>query len=776
MSGIGYWLAKTRGGQDLRFMKRFAPTHWTVNFPRPMMASVITTAPDALRVDAVFYGSGDLAGLIWEAEDHWSHPLLAYETARDFRDCVLRFRWRSGGLRRLDETHGPTLTIEGRDAAGHARSWYVRLWNYASGSPEDAEIILDFAALKGGFLLPAEADPVWAGDVDRMFISFAAPGYDAGSTVFPAGAEGWAELSGIQCDGSGSVLAVGDVMLPEHGLSMATGYDDCFNQTPERIVAAIHALGYRGAINHYVGMSHYFRLEPLGGGHYVSLAGGTLNAPCAAWHADFARRAKAMGLGIIWSLSYELFDAHCWNDWKQRAENGDPALTGWSPPSTLLSPAHAGAMGYLRAVASAFVYIALAADIPILFQVGEPWWWVMPADGRICLYDDAARAALGGSPVSIPDVRGALSSAQKALLDAAGAILAASTASLCAAVKTMAPGAVTHLLAYLPTVLDPLAPEAKRANLPVGWASPAFDVLQLEDYDWVTQGRTRLTARGVGEATARLGYPIERQHYFSGFVLREEDAAQWRQIAAEADAAVRRGTAATFIWALPQVARDGFTCFRLDGEEDMQAFDDVIFPLAIGREASLSPAFSTQIVESPSGHERRTTDWADARLSFDAGPGVRSEADIAALIAFFRARRGAARGFRFTDPFDNRSCAPGGVPGPLDQRLGVGDGVRAEFQLMRFYGEGEEAQARPITRPVGASIRVAIDGVEQTEGWTHAGLGVVAFDVAPAEGAVLTAGFRFDVPVRFAEDRLDINRATFAAGEAPSVPLVEIRE
>ncbi|WP_409592363.1 DUF2460 domain-containing protein [Sphingobium sp.] len=778
---LGYWLADARRGQEARFMKRFAPTHWTVNFPRPMMASVVTTAADApsgpgLRVDAVFHGSGDLAGLIWEAEDKWSHALLAYETDRDFRDCVLRFRWRSGGLRRLDETHGPTLTIEGRDAEGAPRSWYVRLWNYASGAAEDAVITLDFSGLAGGFLLPGEADPVWAGDVDRMFISLAPPDYDGGSTAFAAGVEGWCELSDLRCDGAGSVLAVGDVVLPEHGLSMATGYDDCFNQTPERIVASIHALGYRGDINHYVGMSHYFRLEPLGGGFYISLAGGVLNAPCAAWHADFARRAKAMGLGVIWSLSYELFDAHCWNDWKQRAENGDPALTGWSPPSTLLSPAHDGAMSYLRLVAGAFVSIGLAAGLEIGFQVGEPWWWVMPADGRICLYDDAARAALGGSPVSIPDVRGVLSASQKALLDQAGAVLAASTAALCAWVKGVAPGAVTHLLAYLPTVLDPLAPEAKRANMPLGWASPAFDVLQLEDYDWVTEGRKRLTARGVALAAERLGYPVEEQHYFSGFVLRGEDALQWREIAAAAEAAVKRGTAATFIWALPQVARDGFTCFRLDGENDVQAFDDVAFPLAIGREASVAPTFSTQIVESVSGHEQRSSDWADARLSFDAGPGVRSQADMAALIAFFRARRGAARGFRFSDPYDDRSCGVGEAPGPLDQHLGVGDGVQAEFGLQRFYGPGEEAQARRITRPVAGTIRVAVNGVEMVGGWSHSGLGVIAFDVAPVEGAVLTAGFRFDVPVRFAEDRLEINRATFAAGEAPSVPLVEIRE
>src|SRR3546814_3872857 len=94
-----------------------------------------------------------------------------------------------------------------------------------------------------------------------MFISLAAPGYDAGSAAFAAAVEGWCELSEISCDGAGSVLRVGDVVLPEHGLSMATGYDDCFNQTPERIVASIHALGYRGDINR--SEEHTFELHSL---------------------------------------------------------------------------------------------------------------------------------------------------------------------------------------------------------------------------------------------------------------------------------------------------------------------------------------------------------------------------------------------------------------------------------------------------------------------------------------------------------------------------------
>jgi uncharacterized protein (TIGR02217 family) len=535
-------------------------------------------------------------------------------------------------------------------------------------------------------------------------------------------------------------------------------------------------LGYRGLINHYVGMSHYFRLEWNAGASafLVSLAGGVLNAPCAAWHADFAGRAEGLGFGLILSLSYELFDAHCWGDWKQRAEDGSPGLTGWSPPSALLSPAHAGAMSYLQQVARAFVGIAVTAGQAARFQIGEPWWWVMP-DGRPCLYDDAARAAFGGSPVSIPDVRGALDTGQTALLDEAGALLAASTAALRDAVRDEAAGAEVLLLVYLPTVLSAQAPELKRANVPIGWASPAYDVLQLEDYDWVVAGDRGSTARGIAAMAARLGYPVEEQHYFSGFILNREAAPLWAEIDAAAEAGRERGTAETFVWALPQVIRDGFVHFEL-GEEAVQAFDDVSFPIEIGREATVEPGFSTAIVTTASGHEQRNADWADARMRFDAGLGVRSEADMQALIAFFRARRGAAKGFRFRDPFDDSSNGMTGAPAFGDQVIGVGDGIATRFALVKRYGEGDDALSRRITRPAAGSVRVAVDGVEAVAGWTLDDGGVIAFDVAPAVGAEVTAGFRFDVPVRFGEDRLEVSRATWLAGEAASVPLVEIRE
>jgi uncharacterized protein (TIGR02217 family) len=760
---MAYWLAPPGAARQAGFVKRFAARLWTVNFPRPMMASVTTTAADSLRVDAVFYKANDLAGLIWEAEDRFDHPLLAYETSGDFRGCRLAFRWRSGGVVPLDAVNGPTLTIEGRDEAGAARSWFVRLWNYAAGAPEDAAVTVDFDALAGGW---AKDDPVWAGDIDRMFVSLVPPGFTNTDAPLAAPAQGWAELSGIACDGAGSVLETGDVLVPEHGLRIATGYDDLYHLTPERVLRNVLQLGYRGPIDHYVGMSHYFRLEALGADFYVSLAGGVLNGPCAAWHRDFARRAKALGYAPILSLSYELLDRHCWNDWKQRAADGSPALTGWDPPSALLSPAHDGAMGYLRQVAAAFAGIAAEAGLRVRFQVGEPWWWVR-ADGAICLYDAAAVAAF--APVAIGDVRGALDAAQKATLDAAGAVLAQSTADLAAAVKAVAADAETLLLAYLPTATA--GAEVIRANLPLGWAAPAFDVLQLEDYEWVTGGRTGASAAGVAEAGARLGYPPAQQHYFAGFVLRPEDQGDWRAIAAAIGAARRRGTAQVFVWALPQVLRDGFTWFDLGGEE-MDAFDDVRFPIALGRAASVEPGFSTAIVTSAGGAEQRNSDWADARMRFDAGPGVRGEAELETLIAFFRARRGAAVGFRFEDPFDHSSSGMTASPGAADQLLGTGDGERTDFALVKRYG----SQLRRITRPLAETVRVSVAGEERVSGWTLGPLGTVRFDAPPAAGAIVRAGFRFDVPVRFAEDRLSVSRTTFAAGEAPSVPLIEVRE
>ena len=775
---MAFWLAKERRGQDSDWIQRFDPRFWTVNFPRPMMASVVTTGADSLRVDCEFHHTGELAGLIWESEDTLDHPLLAYATNRDYAHTVLSFRWRSGGVVPLDAVNGPTLTIEGRDASGQARNWYVRLWNYAAGTPEDARIELRFSELQSGFVLPGEG--IHPSAIDRMFISLVPPGYAPGGTdMLPARADGWVELSDIACFGDHAMLEIGDVLLPEHGERIATAYDDSFNQTPERLLRQVHGLGYRERLVHYVGMSHFFRLERAGSDLLVDRAG-TLCTPAIRWHEAFFSACAREGIDCVVSLSYELFAEHCPPEWPQRTWDKDPALTGWIPPSTLLSPANAEAMAYLRHVAARFVALLEAAGLPVLFQIGEPWWWTVPGTYEPCVYDSEARARTlerMGRLVRINDMREHIGPLKQQFLDLLGEILAESTAALGQAVRDAANGpAEILLLAFTPTILDADAPELKRLNCPVGWAFPAFDRLQLEDYDWLTSGHEASRRAAYRLFDERLGYPRDRQDYFSGFVLLEADAARfWPRIDAALDEARDRGVGHRYVWALPQVARDGYT--RLPHEEDqaMQAFDDVPYPLPLGRDAGVSPEFSTSVAVTSSGHERRNALWSDARLRFDVGPGLRSEKELGTLIAFFRARRGAARGFRLSDPFDHSSNGMTGTPTPTDQRIGIGDGFAASFALSKRYGEGEEPQIRPITRPRAETVRIAVDGVE-VSGWVLEPGGRIVFEDAPADGATITAGFLFDVPVRFAEDRLDVTGATFAAGEAPSVPLIEVRE
>ena len=773
---MAFWLAQQRNGQDSDVIQRFDPRFWTVNFPRPVMASAVTPDPQTLRIDCEFHHEGDLAGVIWESEDTLDHPLLRYETNRDYAHTVLSFRWRSNGVIALDVPHGPTLTIEGRDASGAPRTWYVRLWNYAQGSPEDAQITLPFSELESGYGLPGEL--IYPGDIDRMFISLVPQGYAPGSTDRLAErADGWAELSEINCYGDHGMLSIGDVFVPPHDIQIASAYDDSFNQTPARLVRSIEQLGYRGKVLHYVGMSHFFRLESgLGAesNRLLAASDGSLCKPARRWHEDFFAALKDASLTPIISLSYELFAEHCPQDWQQLAHDGSPGRTGWVPPSALLSPANTQAMAWLHNVAARFVGLAEGVGQPVHFQIGEPWWWVQPETFAPCLYDPAATAFFGGNPPVITDMRIDLDSAQTHLLDQAGALLAATTRDLGQAVRDAATGpAEILLLAFTPTIFDGLMPELYRSNMPVGWAYPAFDRLQLEDYDWLTHGADAQRKAAYQTVNARLGYPIERQDYLSGFVLNAADAdAYWRRIDAALDEAAARGVEQLFVWALPQVARDGFTRLPANqSEDDVNPFDDIAYPLPLGRDMSASPEFSTTVAVTASGHERRNALWSDARLQYDVGPGIRSEEELGVLLGFFRARHGPATAFRLRDPYDFSTNAMTQEPTAIDQQIGTGDGIQSVFNLIKSYGE----QVRRITRPEQSSILISLDGVPTTS-WDFQEGGSIAFHTAPPAGTDIRAGFTFDVPVRFASDRLDISGLDFAVGEAPSVPLVEVRE
>jgi uncharacterized protein (TIGR02217 family) len=213
----------------------------------------------------------------------------------------------------------------------------------------------------------------------------------------------------------------------------------------------------------------------------------------------------------------------------------------------------------------------------------------------------------------------------------------------------------------------------------------------------------------------------------------------------------------------------------------LPSFHDVLFPLAVSFGATGGPEMRNEIVRLTSGAEKRNARFSGSRRRYDAGTGLNSLDDLHEVLAFFEARRGSLHGFRFRDPFDMKSCRPEAVPGPLDQPIGTGDGTTAAFALVKHYGVPPDTVTRRITKPVAGSVRVAVDGENRSEGvdfTVDCALGVVQFAAGaiPPPGAAVSAGFSFDVPVRFDTEHLSACLTGFRAGRIPAIPLIEVME
>lgn len=668
-------------------IRRFEPAYWTVDFPLPMMATVVTTGPDSLRLRAVFRTNRDLAGLIWHTEDRADHGLFAYPRRRDCRGCVLAFDWLSSGIRPMDRLQSVTLTVETYRSGTH----YVRLWNYATAGTPDAchiRMVLDETTRSGFF---ADALVPWH-DVKRLFISLqplaagrgncalaaaAAPGASSitlnvgdggpiapgsrvfilgshgdvpaytvtsstsgpvqtlsitpplmtgGGTPIPAGAEAFVEtaeaepigeaaaevtIANLSVSGPNSTLPLRSAPLAAHGLRMTDGFDNAYPFTPERLVRQVHALGYRGPYVLYMGISKFHTLtwNASEGRHVVDADAFPLNAPTVQWLEDFLARLHALGYTVIVSVSFEILARFMPSAWAQRAHDGSMAETGWDPPSSLIAPTNAAGLAWLREVFLAVLGL-LPAGAPRHFQIGEPWWW----DGSFGTYaphiydatTEAAYVAATGQAVPTPRLttifgqpdpvhlpyltwcRDQLGVATRWLVEAVRGVHAPERAPQrerrlrggadlwdsveAGAIETAAyfgrgggEAPVSHLLVFTPQILRADAPMLRRLNFPeADWRHPAFDVLQIEDYDWIAEGRHEDSRLTWLLATHVLGYPREHIHYFAGFNLRPETTWIWHETDRAIWRAFREAPAEVFVWSREQVMRDGWTFDRRD--------------------------------------------------------------------------------------------------------------------------------------------------------------------------------------------------------------------
>ena len=196
------------------------------------------------------------------------------------------------------------------------------------------------------------------------------------------------------------------------------------------------------------------------------------------------------------------------------------------------------------------------------------------------------------------------------------------------------------------------------------------------------------------------------------------------------------------------------------------AFHDVQFPSDISYGSSGGPQYLTDVVINHAGFEQRNIHWQQARARYNIAHGVKTQAQLDALIAFFRARKGRAHSFRFKDWTDYEAAA---------QMLGTGTGSLRDFQLVKRYSSGGVDEVRNVTLPVAGSVSVYVNGALSSGVSVNLTSGMVTFSTAPASGTVITADFQFDVPVRFDTDQLSARLENYGVRSWLDIPIVEVR-
>jgi uncharacterized protein (TIGR02217 family) len=207
-------------------------------------------------------------------------------------------------------------------------------------------------------------------------------------------------------------------------------------------------------------------------------------------------------------------------------------------------------------------------------------------------------------------------------------------------------------------------------------------------------------------------------------------------------------------------------------------FHEIRFPASLSFGSVGGPERRTDVVTLANGFEERNSPWAHSRRRYDAGLGMRSLDDVELLIAFFEARLGQMYGFRWKDWSDYKSSKATAEPTCFDQDVATGDGTTSVFPLVKVYRSGAHSYTRPIAKPVAGTVRIAVEQDEMQEGVDYnvdAATGLITFSHPPDEDMSITAGFEFDVPVRFDTDRIQTSVASFNAGDVPNVPVVEVR-
>lgn len=599
---------------------------------------------------------------------------------------------------------------------------------------------------------------------------------------------------------TGSRTTIGRYYYPQpaNGLQIATGYDDSYNITPWRQAHQIYDLGYRSDVVCYMGASHYYQSYSslIDGVYYNQLnktASTPLNTPTVAWCQSLFAELYSLGLGFIWSTSLEILLSAMPDDWAQKDYLGDLAASGYTPPTSFLSIGNTQTSDYIISVISQGLSLMQSAGLALKFQLGEFWSWDGSySNGRPCIYDYQLKLAYFNEtgnyapqdPISpaintsaIYNIYQTLTPAQTAYATWVGDKLGRYTKHISDTIKSTYTSAQSCLLFFSPQIFATNSVLLPLLNFPSSYwkySSGTYDFMQIEDYDWIIAGqiaRLQLTlqaATGTGtlpNGRDELGYPSNLVHYFVGFVFGNNEnpplgspagtvaaLSVWDYCSIALQLAQTAGLTHLYIWAYPQVIRDGIVISN-------SVYTEPTFPLGQSWFALVAPQFNTIVETSEADYETRVNSWGGlVKYNFilqsrDILPNgeVDRFQEFQNLNNFVLAvNQGQNQLFRTKKGVFRLNCQSDNYVN--NQQIGVGNGTQLTYQLIKTYTYDNYTYTRNINKPNAQPV-IYFNGVVESTGW-YCDLfsGVISFAIPPASGVIITADITYDFSVRFNND------------------------
>ena len=588
---------------------------WSINNNYESSAAITSTNESNFTVTGTFRTYQDMVGLYWYSDDLITHPYISYGSRHNYKGVKLEFNYEMSGCKNFNfsdlNNHPPSLTI----ALDNNEVYYFNMCDFVNGN----KVVIDFDNLiktAGTEYLDSEGNTITIPDGETLKVDVSKVKYIMmvliPTNYSPANQYTIMDNVNFSCKITNIKVTNGyicneHIKLNPHQFRICEGYDDFYNLNPYRICKEMRKLGYTKWCDLYIGASHFYEkiANPNNTNNIINVSNfdhvrtekmvldtsKPLNIAFKKWLDCYSRELKKNDCSnLVISVSME--NLQCPSDWRQKANQGNSdnvegyAITGWIPSTFFYSPCHEAPIEYMKKVSEACLDIVVANGMQPILQLGEAWWWwnegYKPKDSNgkpinvenwqpPCFYDEATKTKYRKEfGHDMPVYTTSWSEFDEETIDWLNKQIVNYSWKLREVVKKSKYENGLYLaLFFPPSVMDEdrVPPMMQRVNYLSGIYNPSqLDILQIEDYDWVTgnpfEPETKEMDRShhpraytIGQ---ELGFPLDRLHYFGGFVQYPEDAGEfWKEIKKAMNTAINKGFAEVYVWAGSQVRRDG---------------------------------------------------------------------------------------------------------------------------------------------------------------------------------------------------------------------------